>query len=52
MFIQNLGAFAEALGVENAPSVVYLALVPWPSEQERDDFIRTLTRKEPGAIYG
>ena len=52
MFIQNLGAFTEALGIENAPTVVYLSLVPWPSVEERDDFIRTLTRTEPGQIYG
>lgn len=50
--MQNLGAFTEALGIENAPTVVYLSLVPWPSEQERDDFIRILTRREPGQIYG
>jgi hypothetical protein len=28
MFTQNLGAFAEALGIENAPTIVYLSLVP------------------------
>lgn len=52
MFISNLGAFTEALGIENAPTVVYMSLVPWPSEKERDDFIRTLTRIEPGSWNG
>ena len=52
MFIQNLGAFTEALGLENAPTVVYLSLVPWPSVEERDDFIRALTRREPDQNYG
>lgn len=52
MFIKNLGAFTEALGLENAPSAVYLSLVPWPSEEDRDEFIRILTRTEPGQIYG
>lgn len=51
MFISNLGAFTEALGVENAPTVLYMSLVPWPSEQERDEFIRVLTRTEPDRIY-
>lgn len=52
MFISNLGAFTEALGLENAPTVVYMSLVPWPSEEERDDFIRALSRTEPGAWNG
>jgi len=42
-FIDNLGPFTEALGIENAPTVVYLSLVPWPSADERNSFIRALT---------
>lgn len=42
-FSRNLAAFTDALGVENAPSIVYLSLVAWPSDDERDDFIRDLT---------
>ncbi len=52
MFIKNLGAFTEALGIENAPTVLYMSLVPWPSENERDEFIQALTRTEPGQSYG
>jgi len=46
MFTQNLGAFTDALGIENAPSIVYLSLVPWPTDDDRDEFISILTRKE------
>jgi hypothetical protein len=42
-FIRDLAAFTEALGVQNAPTVFYLAQVPWPTEQERDRFITQLT---------
>jgi hypothetical protein len=50
MFIDNLDAFTEALGVENAPSVVYLSMVGWPSTEERDSFIRLLTNIDPGDV--
>lgn len=43
MFTRNLAAFTDALGVENAPTVVYLSLVPWPSDDSRDEFIKYLT---------
>lgn len=46
VFIDNLGAFTETLGVENAPTIVYLSLVPWVDVQDRNDFIRALTGKE------
>ena len=52
MFIKHLGAFTEALGIENAPTIVAFALVPWPSESDRDDFIRDLTGKGPNPNYG
>jgi len=52
MFIKNLGAFADALGIENAPTIVYMSLVPWPSETERDEFILALTDREPDPNYG
>lgn len=41
---RNLAAFTEALGVENAPTIVYLSLVPWPTDEARNDFIKALTR--------
>ena len=40
---RNLAAFTEALGVENAPTIVHLSLVPWPSDEERNAFIKALT---------
>ena len=43
MFIRNLAAFTDALGVENAPTIVALSTVPWSSDEERDDFIKDLT---------
>ena len=47
MFIDNLAVFSDALGVENAPTVVYLSLVPWPDPDVRDDFIMDLTGRDP-----
>jgi len=43
MFIRNLAAFTEALGVENAPTIMYLSMVPWPSDDDRNEFIKILT---------
>lgn len=43
MFDRNLAAFTEALGVENAPIIVSLSTLPWPSDENRDEFIRLLT---------
>jgi len=42
-FIRDLAAFTEALGVQNAPMVVEFAKMPWPSDQDRDQFIQQLT---------
>lgn len=44
--MQNLGAFTDALGVENAPTIVYLSMVPWPTDDDRDEFIEILTRTD------
>jgi len=46
MFVRNLAAFTEALGVENAPTIMYLSLVPWNSDDDRNEFIRQLTNKD------
>lgn len=43
MLIRNLAAFTDALGVENAPTIMYLSMVPWPSDDMRNEFIRELT---------
>ena len=52
MFIENLAAFTDALGVENAPSVVYLSMAPWPDDATRDEFIAALTNIDVGEIGG
>lgn len=43
MFIRNLAAFTDGLGVQNAPMIIALAQVPWPDDQTRNDFIYNLT---------
>jgi hypothetical protein len=43
VFIRNLAAFTEALGVENAPTIMHLSLIPWESDDARNDFILQLT---------
>lgn len=43
MFVRNLAAFTDALGIQNAPTVVYMSLVPWPDDTSRDQFIDQLT---------
>lgn len=43
MFMRNLAAFTDALGVENAPTVWYLSQVPWQSDEDRNEFIEALT---------
>ena len=41
-FINNLGAFAVALGYENAPVAFDFAKLPWESDEHRDTFIRLI----------
>lgn len=43
MFAKNLAAFTEALGVQNAPTIMYMSLIPWPDDTTRDQFIKDLT---------
>jgi hypothetical protein len=43
MFIKSVAAFTDALGVENAPTVMSLSMVPWPDDKTRDQFIKDLT---------
>ena len=45
MFVRNLAAFTEALGVQNAPTIWHLSLMPWPDDEKRDTFIYQLTQK-------
>lgn len=43
MFVSNLAVFTEAFGVENAPTIMEMSLIPWPDEMTRDQFIKDLT---------
>lgn len=43
MLVRNLAAFTDALGVENAGMIFSLSQVPWPSDENRDEFIKFLT---------
>lgn len=52
MFIDNLAAFTEALGVENAPTIFHLSMVPWPDTETRDQFIRELSGYDPRTADG
>jgi len=40
--MRNAAAFTEAFGVQNAPLVVWMSMVPWEDE-DRDFVIDTLT---------
>lgn len=51
MFVSNLDAFTNALGIENAPTIMELSLVPWPDEATRDDFIKSLTGYDMSRNY-
>lgn len=46
--IRNLAAFTEAMGVQNAALVWHLSTrVQWKDDDDRDDFIRVLTKGDP-----
>ena len=42
-FLRNLAAFTDALGVENAPTIMFMAQTQWPSDESRNEFIKELT---------
>jgi len=42
-FERHLAAFTEALGVENAPTIMYMSMIPWPDDESRNEFIKALT---------
>jgi hypothetical protein len=44
-FVKDVTAFVDALGYEYPSIVLSLANIPWESEQDRDDFIKTITRE-------
>lgn len=41
--LRNIAAFTDALGVENAPTVMFMSSLPWPSDDSRNEFIEELT---------
>jgi hypothetical protein len=45
-FFDNLDKFANSLGYQNAAIAMELAMMSWPSPQERDDFIVALTGED------
>jgi len=44
MFINNLDAFTRAFGIDNAPMVIAFSTLPWESDEQRDDFIKDITK--------
>lgn len=51
MFVKNVAAFADALGVENAPAIMEFSLMPWPDDTTRDEFIKALTGYDMSRNY-
>lgn len=51
MFVKNVAAFTDAMGVENAPIIMSMSLIPWPDDATRDDFIKTLTGYDMSGNY-
>ena len=41
MFVKNLSAFTEALGVENAPTIVHMSLIPCRMMRHGISLLRT-----------
>lgn len=46
-FQDNAAAFTEAFGVQQAPMVVYLSMIPWEAD-DREQFIQSITGKKSG----
>ena len=45
-FVKNVTAFVDALGYEYPGVILSLANIPWESDQDRNDFIKSITREE------
>jgi hypothetical protein len=50
-FVKNIAAFTDALGIESAPTIIHLSLIPWPDEVTRNQFIKDLTGHDMGENY-
>lgn len=48
-FVKNITAFVDALGYDEPAVIIPLAQVAWDSDQDRDDFIKYLTREVSNA---
>ena len=44
-FVKDITAFVDALGYEYPGIVLTLAQIPWQSDDDRDQFIKHLTRE-------
>jgi hypothetical protein len=44
-FVKDVTAFVDALGYDYPGIVLSLANIPWESDQDRNDFIKSLTRE-------
>lgn len=42
-FVNNIAAAVDAIGVEAAGVVYGIALTPWESDEERDEFLRLVS---------
>jgi hypothetical protein len=51
MFVRNIDAFTNALGVENAPIIMELSLIPWSDDTTRNEFIKGLTGYDMSVNY-
>jgi hypothetical protein len=45
-FVKDVTAFVDALGYDYPGVVLSLANIPWESDQDRDTFIKHITREE------
>lgn len=44
-FIKNVTAFVDAIGYEEPAIIISLSQLAWDSDDDRDDFIKVLTRE-------
>jgi hypothetical protein len=44
-FVKDVTAFATALGIEQPGIILSLAQIPWESDADRDDFIKSLLKE-------
>lgn len=47
-FVNNIAAAVDAIGVEAAGVVYGIAMTPWESDQERDEFLNLVSGRGNG----